>query len=147
MVLNLLAVAAVVAVLVLMLLSVTMRYLIGNPFRFTEELTGLLMTAIIFFTLPLTIIQGSNIRSTFIVDVLRPRQRAYARVLGEFVMIAFAGIFAWESWKSTAFTIRLGLRTEAAGLALAPWMIGMTAALVFCVLLAVVAIFRSGRSS
>lgn len=118
---------AVAGIFALVLTAVVMRYLVAAPFRFTEELAGLLLSACVFLTLPFTLASHRNIR----VSILAGRTTGAARrafwVAGQAVLVAFGALFAWEAWKITDFTITLGLKTEVARLPLEPFWIAVTA--------------------
>ena len=51
-------------------ISVAMRYLAYAPFRFTEELVGLLMTGAFFLALPLVTLRGDHVRVLILVSNL-----------------------------------------------------------------------------
>jgi len=119
--------AAVAGIFVLVLAAVVMRYGAGAPFRFTEELAGLLLVSCVFLTFPLTVAAHHNIRVGLLADRTRGTLRRAFWVGGQAILVAFAAVFAWEAWKSTAFTVRLNLSSDVARVPLAPFMIAMTA--------------------
>ncbi len=51
-------------------LSAIMRYLAGSPFSFTEELVGLLFTAMIFAGIPVCTLRHSHISVTIVPDLM-----------------------------------------------------------------------------
>lgn len=53
-------------IFVLVFASVLMRYVWGQPFNFTEELSGLLMTLAVFTLLPATVLKEVHIRVTVV---------------------------------------------------------------------------------
>lgn len=121
---------AVAAIFVLVFAAVVVRYLFAAPFRFTEELGGLLLSATVFLTLPFTIAAHRNIRVTILSDRAGPRLRRLVWIAGQGVLIAFAAIFAWEAWKITEFTLLLNLKTDVSRVPLAPFMIALTVSVV-----------------
>ncbi len=118
--------------LLIVVAAVVMRYVVGAPFRFTEELGGLLLAAALFAALPYTMAANLHIRVTLVSERLRGRAVRVAWVLGQAVLVAFCAVFAYEAWQVTAFTLRLALRSEQARLPLAPWLILMTASVALC---------------
>lgn len=120
--------AAVAAIFALVLAAVVMRYLVGAPFRFTEELSGLLLAATVFLTLPYTVAAHENIRVTLLADRLSGAPRRVLWVLGQLVLVAFGAVFTFEAWTVTSFTIGLGLKTEVSRLPLWPFLVAMTGA-------------------
>lgn len=124
-----LSAAACAGILGLVLAAVVMRYAVAAPFRFTEELAGLLLSAMAFLALPFAMAENANIRVSLVTDRLGPAGRRLAWVLGQAVMVAFCGIFAWEAWGIAEFTLRLNLSSEQARLPLWPWVMLMPACL------------------
>jgi TRAP-type C4-dicarboxylate transport system permease small subunit len=113
--------AACAGILGLVVAAVVMRYAVAAPFRFTEELAGLLLSALAFLALPFAMAGNANIRVTLLTDRLPPIGRRIAWVLGQLIMVAFCTIFAWESYGLAEFTWRLSLMSEQARLPLGPW--------------------------
>jgi TRAP-type C4-dicarboxylate transport system permease small subunit len=116
-----LSAAACAGILGLVLAAVVMRYAIASPFRFTEELSGLLLSAMAVLALPFGMAANANIRVTLVTERLHGLPRRLFWVIGQAIMIAFCAIFAWESWNIAEFTMRLNLQSEQARLPLGPW--------------------------
>lgn len=131
-----LSAAACAGILGLVLAAVVMRYAVAAPFRFTEELAGLLLSAMAFLALPFAMASNANIRVTLATERLGPRARRVAWVVGQAIMVAFCAVFAWEAWGIAEFTLRLNLMSEQARLPLGPWVALMPAALAFTALIA-----------
>jgi TRAP-type C4-dicarboxylate transport system permease small subunit len=131
-----LSAAACAGILGLVLAAVVMRYAVAAPFRFTEELSGLLLSAMAFLALPFAMAGNANIRVTLVTDRLGPVARRVSWVVGQAIMLAFCAIFAWEAWGIAEFTLRLNLMSEQARLPLGPWVALMPAALAFTGLIA-----------
>ena len=71
--------------------SVTMRYFAYTPFRFTEELVGLLMTAAFFLALPLVTLRAEHVRVLILVSALPDRARRLAALVAAlFVLLTMA---------------------------------------------------------
>ena len=102
--------------------SVSMRHVANAPFRFTEELVGLLMTAAFFLALPLVTLRSDHVQVRIAVETLPTRLRGWVAV--------FAGIFGagFCIWLLTLalpwfeFALNRGIKTEVARLILYPWM-------------------------
>ena len=129
-----LAAAAGAAIFAFILAAVVMRYLVAAPFRFTEELSGLLLAMMVFLAMPMALTRDLNIRVTLVTDALGPVARRVAWIASELILVAFATIFAWQSWNLVAFHARLGLKSEQARLELWPWLAVMTACVALCAL-------------
>jgi TRAP-type C4-dicarboxylate transport system permease small subunit len=103
-------------------LSSIMRYLLGAPFRFTEELVGLLFAAMVFLTLPMCTVRRRHIRVTLIRDLLPHPLARISDLAAAAFTIAFAIIFCLLSFEFAAFSYRLKSMTDMSGLILYPWM-------------------------
>jgi TRAP-type C4-dicarboxylate transport system permease small subunit len=117
-----LSAAACAAIFAIVLAAVIMRYAVAAPFRFTEELSGLLLAAMAFGALPWAMAAHANIRVTLVTERLKPRARRLAWISGQFILVAFCAVFAHEGTVIAEFTQRLSLRSEQARLPLAPWL-------------------------
>ncbi len=86
--------AALLAVImsVFVVLSSVMRYLVGAPFAFTEELVGLLFTAMIFAGLPVCTLRRSHICVTIVPDLLGGASRRFVD------RVAYALLFGFCVW-------------------------------------------------
>lgn len=130
--LSALAAAACAAIFVLVLLAVVMRYVAQSPFRFTDELSGLLLASMVFLALPFSLAAHQNIRVTLLTERLGGPAARVAWVVGQAILVAFCSLVAWDAWKIAAFTVRLGLRSEQARLDLGPWLALFTASFMIC---------------
>jgi TRAP-type C4-dicarboxylate transport system permease small subunit len=126
------AAAAGAAIFAFILAAVVMRYVVSAPFRFTEELSGLLLAMMVFLAMPLALVRDLNIRVTLVTDAMPRMARRVAWIASELILVAFAAIFAWQSWNLAEFHMRLGLRSEQARLELWPWLAVMTACVALC---------------
>lgn len=118
-----LSAAACAGILGLVILAVLRRYAVGAPLRETEELSGLLLSALVFLALPAVMANHDNIRVTPVTERLPAVARRAAWVLAQAVTVAFCAIFAIEAWNIAEFTLRLGLRSEQSRLPLGPFVL------------------------
>jgi len=116
------AAACAFAMVALVVLSVAMRHLAGAPFRFTEELVGLLLCATLFLALPQVTLSGSHVRVGLLERYLGARGRRVLGVLAAGVMVAFCLWFTIEALPWLDFAFRRTLKSEASRLLLYPWM-------------------------
>ena len=137
------AALAVLAMTALVSLSVVMRYVVGSPFAFTEELVALLYLAMVFFTIPISTIRGEHIVVTVCVERAGPRMQRLLALLAAVVMVVFAAWFMVETWAFAAFSRKLEARSDHAGLLLWPWMAIMPATMA---LVGAIAILRGWQS-
>jgi TRAP-type C4-dicarboxylate transport system permease small subunit len=88
----------------------------------------------VFLAMPMALVRDLNIRVTLVTDALPALARRVAWIASELILVAFATIFAWQSWNLVAFHARLGLKSEQARLELWPWLAVMTACVALCAL-------------
>lgn len=114
--------AACVAVLaVLTVAAVMMRYGFGAPFRFTDELGGLLLVTSVFLGLPHVLASNANIRVTLLSDKAKGPLGRGVWILGQLILVAFAAIFLRDALAEAQFTQKLNLRSEVARIPLSPF--------------------------
>jgi TRAP-type C4-dicarboxylate transport system permease small subunit len=139
------AYAGAIALLVmtaLVVISSFMRYFVGRPFDFTEELVALLYMAMVFLAIPLVTLKQSHIA----VSVLPQRvMRAFSgplRAGSVLVMIAFCTWFTVEAYDFVEYARRLSSRSEQVDLLLWPWMAVIPVTMVFVTIVAAFLLFR-----
>lgn len=115
--------AALAGVFLLVLAAVLMRYVWGQPWAFTEELAGLLMSLAVFTLLPSTVLREVNIRVTVLSDRITGSLARWLHALGQQVLLAFCAVFVREAWGIYEFTAKLNLLSEQARLPLAPFLL------------------------
>lgn len=113
----------ILAMAALTVAAVAMRYGAGAPFRFTEELGGLLLVTSVFLSLPYVLARHEHIRLTLVADRLPPRPRRVLWIVGQLIFLAFAVVFLRGAWADALFTLRLGLRSEVARIPLGPFVL------------------------
>ena len=121
--LAILAALAGAAIVCLVGASVFMRHFANAPFRFTEELVGLLMTAAFFLALPLVTLRAEHVRIRIFVDALPPRYRGAVTVMANLFGLGFCLWFLWLTKPWFEFAFQRGIRSEVARLLLYPWML------------------------
>lgn len=116
--------AAIAGTLIVIMIgaSVTMRYLAYTPFRFTEELVGLLMTAAFFLALPLVTLRAEHVRVQVLVAALPKTARLWVTRLAAafgavFCLWFFALCLPWFE-----FAFERNIKTEVGRLLMYPWM-------------------------
>lgn len=124
-------------------LSAIMRYAIGEPFGFTEELVGLLFSALVFLALPYVTLYRRHICITLITDLFPRKVRRVADALGDLLVVLFAAWFGYYAYDFAAFSYSLGSRTDLADILLWPWMSLMVVAMVLMIIVSLVLAVRS----
>lgn len=119
-----------------------MRYLVGSPFAFTEEIVGLLFTAMVFLALPYCTLHGKQIEVTFVVERLPLTWRRVSAAAALLFTFAFCLSFGYFSYEFTETSFAVNARSDMGRILLWPWMATMPIA---CVLVAVAAFLRFRR--
>ena len=125
--------------LVLVFSGVAMRYLVGAPLAFTEELAGLLLVTCFFFSIVSSIEERADIRITLLSGLLRNPWRLRLWRLAEGILLAYLLVFAWQAWKFVQLAVKFNEKSEQASLLQWPW----KAAILLGLVLAVIAALRS----
>ena len=120
------------AIVVLIGASVTMRYFAFAPFRFTEELVGLLMTAAFFLALPLATYRAEHVRVLVIVSSLPDAARKWVRRLSAIFGAAFCLWFLALCLPWLEFAIDRNIKTEVGRLLMYPWMALLPLSMILC---------------
>lgn len=111
-----------IALTIFVALSAIMRYAIGQPFSFTEELVGLLFAALVFLTLPYVTVHRRHICITLITDLLPLHLRLASNVAGDILVVLYSLWFGWYAYDFARFSYDLGARSDMAAISLWPWM-------------------------
>lgn len=127
------AVAAIAGVAIVGLIgaSVTMRYLAYTPFRFTEELVGLLMTAAFFLALPLITLRASHVRVIMLLAYLPERAVRWVTLLAGLVGLAFCLWYFALCLPWLEFAFDRNIKTEVGRLLMYPWMALLPVSMLF----------------
>lgn len=102
--------------------SVAMRHIANAPFRFTEELVGLLMTAAFFLVLPLVTLKSEHVQVRILLNALPERIAWVVTGLAALFGIIFCAWLFWLSIPWFEFAFARTIKTEVARLLLWPWM-------------------------
>ena len=137
------AALALLTMTALVSLSVVMRYFVGSPFAFTEELVALLYLAMVFFTIPIGSLRREHIVVTVCVERAGPRLQWLLGLAAAIVMIVFAVWFVYETYLFAVFSRKLEARSDHVGILLWPWMTIMPATIS---LVGVIAVLRGWQS-
>lgn len=117
-------VATVAGVLIVALVgtSVTMRHIAHAPFRFTEELVGLLMTAAFFLALPLVTLKAEHVRVQVLVASLPPHLTRWVSTAAAVFGVVFSLWFFYLCVPWFEFAYLRTIKTEVGRLLMYPWM-------------------------
>ena len=117
-----LAALAGCAIVVLIGASVTMRYFAFAPFRFTEELVGLLMTSAFFLALPFATLRAEHVRVVVLVRALPSLAQVWIGRLAALFGAAFCLWFFALCLPWFEFAFERNIKTEVGRLLMYPWM-------------------------
>lgn len=110
------------AIVVLIGTSVTMRYFAFAPFRQTEELVGLLMTAAFFLALPLVTLRSEHVRVLLVVSSLSDTSRRLMALVAAIFGCVFCIWFFVLCLPWLEFAFQRNIKTEVGRLLMYPWM-------------------------
>ena len=119
------AVIAGVIMVTLVILSSFMRYLVGSPFEFTEEVVGLFFLVTAFAALPKLTLYDRHIDVSIIYHRLSRNRRLALKLFSYIVFFIFSAWFTAITWEFARFSAEITSRTETSGLLLYPWMMAM----------------------
>lgn len=114
--------ACMVAIVGLVTTSVILRRFAGTPLHITEDVVGLLLTAMLFLGLPLVTIRAQHVRVSIVANALDPRFGRLVHVAAMLVGIVFFGWIFLKALPWLEFAWKRNLKTETARLLLYPWM-------------------------
>ncbi len=110
------------AIVVLIGASVAMRYFAFAPFRFTEELVGLLMTAAFFLALPLATLRAEHVRVLVLVSALPGKAAHLFGILAALFGATFCLWFLALCIPWLEFAFDRNIKTEVGRILMYPWM-------------------------
>ncbi|MEP7207309.1 MAG: TRAP transporter small permease [Casimicrobiaceae bacterium] len=128
----------------LVVLSAAMRYVVGSPFAFTEEIVGLLFAAMVFLSFPSCTIHRRHIEVTLISERLPPGARRVARTAGNVLILLFCAWYGTYAWEFASVSWRLHSKSDVGGIVLWPWM-GTMVLSCFLIAVAIVTLWRARR--
>ena len=102
--------------------SVTMRYLAYTPFRFTEELVGLLMTAAFSLTLPLLTLRSKHVRVLILLTYFPERAKRVCNIIAGSLGLLFCVWFFLLCIPWLEFAFDRKIKTEVGRMLMFPWM-------------------------
>ena len=129
----------------LVVLASFMRYFVGSPFAFTEELVALMFLAMVFLTIPISTVRREHIVVTVCVERAGPLLQRVLALLSLLVMLVFAGWFVVEAYVSAAFSRKIGARSDQVDLLLWPWMGIMPVVMAFVGVITILHVWQAVR--
>ncbi|MCG8357924.1 MAG: TRAP transporter small permease [Kiloniellales bacterium] len=126
-------------------LSSVMRYAIGAPFHFTEELVGLLFCSMVFLVLPGVQFRNQHIKVDLLTSRFGARATRIQRLSALALTIAFGVAFGWEAYDYLVYAYERGSVTYIGDIPLFPWVGVIVFAVSWATLVALWQVIRSMR--
>lgn len=108
---------------VFVMLSSVMRYVIGKPFGFTEEIVGILFIVLIFIGMPLAFLKRNHMAVSIVPDMSTPTMRGLLLFTGDVISLAFLIWFGWLTFNYMQEAYILNARSTGSRMLLWPWML------------------------
>ena len=109
-------------IVAVVLLSVFQRYVLKSPLSFSEELVGLLLSSMLFMSLPYISNTENHVKITLISNLLQIKYKIWLTIIAYFINLIFSAWMLIETIEWMEFAIKLNLKTENSRLLLSPWM-------------------------
>lgn len=127
-------------------LSSVMRYAIGSPFHFTEEVVGLLFCSMVFFVLPAVQFRNQHIKVDLLTARFGTRVTRLQRLAALGLTIVFGVAFGREAYDYFAYVYERGSVTYIGDIPLFPWVGVIVFTVSWATLVAIWQLVRSVRS-
>ena len=125
------------------LASSVMRYVVGAPLAFQEELVGLFFVALVFLSLPNCTMAHKHVRVTVVTEFLPGNWRKVAELTSLVLILIFSVVFASLTFDFAKLSYQIGALTEVGDIVLFPWMMLMPIGLGLMGLVALLQILRA----
>ena len=117
-----LAAVAMLLMTALVVVASAMRYLVGKPFAFTEELVALLYMTMVFLSIPIATVKRQHISVTLLSERALALLHRPFRLFAAVVMLVFNAWFSVIAFDFTAVSYGLNAKSEQVDILLWPWM-------------------------
>ena len=107
-----LAAFAVLITLAATCYSVFMRYVVGTPVTWIDELSGYLVVAIVMFGAAEALRRDDHIQVDLLTSRLTGRSLEVMRVLWMLLVIVFTAVLLFSAWRAVAFSYNFGLYSD-----------------------------------
>ena len=129
-------------IVAIVLLSVFQRYVLKSPLSFSEELVGLLLSSMLFLSLPYINNTDKNVKITLITNIVQAEYRSWLSIIAHIVSIIFCLLMLIETIDWMEFAIKLNLKTENSRIILSPWMAILPLSFLMSILVSLRKIYR-----
>lgn len=116
------AALCMVGIVAIITAGVVMRRFANAPLHITEDVVGLMLSAMLFLGLPLVTLRSQHVRVSIVANALQPRLSLAVHLAAMLVGVVFFGWIFVKALPWLDFAFARNLRTETARLLLYPWM-------------------------
>jgi TRAP-type C4-dicarboxylate transport system permease small subunit len=133
---------AVAAVAVFVSLSAILRYFLGAPLAFSDELVGFLLCCGLFLAIPALGVDARHVSITGIVERLPTTVRLVVRRIARLITAGFAVLFGMAILPELQFNIDFGVKSEIGRIPLWPWVAVLPASMAVMAIIELIAAIR-----
>lgn len=146
--LALLGLLGLVALALVTIADVMMRWLFASPIDGVSDLYRLIIAVVVASFFPSAFAERSHIAIHFLSAILRTRGRRIMAAFAALVTFGYACVLAWQLVRYTGEVYATGETTWLLGISVTPWWMAATAFIVLCVpvQLVVFMVEASGRA-
>jgi len=119
------AAAIAVVMTAFVFLSSVMRYIFGSPFKFTENVVGLLFVLMVFIAMASVTLRSGHIEVDIVRSLSGERIQKVTLTLSRLITTFFFGIISWLTFNFFQTSYELGARAAESRMLLWPWIIVM----------------------
>lgn len=102
--------------------GIVMRRVASTPLHITEDVVGLMLSAVLFLGLPLVTLRSQHVRVSIVANSLQPRFGQLVHLAAMLVGVIFFGWIFLKALPWLDFAFSRNLKSETARLLLYPWM-------------------------
>lgn len=102
------AAVAVVAMIVMNIANILLRYLFNRPQVFVVEVTGYLLIIVVFLSMAYAAQKETHVQVDLLVKRLQPRAKGAVEVLTLVATLFLLGVYFWYIWKLYIHHLRVG---------------------------------------
>ncbi|WP_432695255.1 TRAP transporter small permease [Marinobacterium sp. YM272] len=106
---------------ILVFLSALMRYVVGSPLDFSDELVALMFVSSAFLSLPYATRMGLNIKLDLVTKRLTGSTANITGVIAGIAAVIILMIFSVTAIEEVMFALELGEKTDVAGIPVFPF--------------------------
>jgi tripartite ATP-independent transporter DctM subunit len=146
-VIAILAIGGMLALALLTVADIALRYFLNAPIPGLFEVAQLLMAVIVVATLPVGIMERNHVTIDLFEGLLGPRWAKLGEAIGAILLFVFMAVLAWRFGLHAERLMLRGDKTLIVGIPVAPFWWGVTAIIAATALLQIVALARTWREA